>query len=80
MPYPANSPSEQARVSDAARRALTGLTRDCDAECIAREAFVGSGQAVSDRGLIAGAVNNEQGHAEDCSRLAAAVAEWKAEP
>jgi hypothetical protein len=34
------------------------------------------GQAVSDRGLIAGPADNEPGHAEDCPRLAAAIAEW----
>ena len=34
------------------------------------------GQAVSDSGLIAGPADNEPGHAEDCPRLAAAIAEW----
>jgi hypothetical protein len=34
------------------------------------------GQAVSDHGLIAGPADNEPGHAEDCPRLAAAIAEW----
>ncbi len=41
-------------------------------------------QAISDRGLIAGPADDEPGHAEDCSRLAAAIAErdagWEAEP
>ncbi len=35
-------------------------------------------QAISDRGLIAGPADNELGHADDCGRLAAAVAEWDA--
>ncbi len=34
---------------------------------------------ISDRGLIAGPADDELGHAEDCGRLAAAVAEWNAE-
>ena len=33
-------------------------------------------QAISDRGLIAGPADNEPGHATDCRRLAAAIAEW----
>ena len=33
-------------------------------------------QAISDRGLIAGPADNEIGHADNCDRLAAAVAEW----
>jgi len=36
-------------------------------------------QAISDRGLIAGPADNELGHADDCYRLAVAVAEWNAE-
>ena len=36
-------------------------------------------QAVSDRGLIAGPVDDEQGHADGCSRLAEAIAAWNAE-
>jgi anti-sigma regulatory factor (Ser/Thr protein kinase) len=39
---------------------------------------LGCDQAISDRGLIAGPADNEIGHADDCSRLAAAVAEWDA--
>jgi hypothetical protein len=35
-------------------------------------------QAISDRGLIAGPAEDEPGHREDCSRLAAAIAEWDA--
>jgi hypothetical protein len=35
-------------------------------------------QAISDRGLIAGPADDEPGHARDCSRLAAAAAEWDA--
>jgi hypothetical protein len=35
-------------------------------------------QAVSDRGLIAGPAEDELGHATDCRRLAAAIAEWDA--
>jgi hypothetical protein len=35
-------------------------------------------QAISDRGQIAGPADDEQGHATDCRRLAAAVAEWDA--
>jgi hypothetical protein len=35
-------------------------------------------QAISDRGLIAGPADDELGHAEDCPRLAAAIAEWNA--
>jgi hypothetical protein len=37
-------------------------------------------QAIGDRGLIAGPADDEPGHADGCSRLAAAVAEWEAEP
>ena len=41
-------------------------------------------QAVSDRGPIAGPADNEPGHAENCPRLAAAIAEpdtgWEAKP
>ncbi len=33
---------------------------------------------ISDRGLINGPADDELGHAENCSRLAAAVAEWNA--
>jgi hypothetical protein len=36
-------------------------------------------QAIGDRGRIAGPTDDEPGHADDCSRLAAAVAEWNAE-
>jgi hypothetical protein len=36
------------------------------------------GQAISDRGLVAGPADDELGHAENCSRLAAAVADWDA--
>jgi hypothetical protein len=35
-------------------------------------------QAVSDRGLIAGPADDEQGHADGCSRMAEAIAEWNA--
>ena len=35
-------------------------------------------QAISDRGLIAGPADDEPGHADNCPRLAAAVAEWNA--
>jgi hypothetical protein len=35
-------------------------------------------QAISDCGLIAGPADNELGHAGNCGRLAAAVAEWDA--
>jgi hypothetical protein len=35
-------------------------------------------QAISDHGLIGGPYDNEPGHAGDCGRLAAAVAEWDA--
>jgi len=35
-------------------------------------------QAISDRGLIAGPTDDEMGHAENCPRLAAAIAEWDA--
>jgi len=37
-------------------------------------------QAISDRGPIAGPADDELGHAEDCARIAAAIAEWEAEP
>jgi hypothetical protein len=37
-------------------------------------------QAISDRGLIAGPADDEMGHAEDCPRLTAAIADWEAEP
>jgi hypothetical protein len=33
---------------------------------------------ISDRGLIGGPADDELGHTEDCTRLAAAVAEWDA--
>ena len=33
-------------------------------------------QAISDRGLIAGPADNEPGHADNCPRQAAAIAEW----
>jgi hypothetical protein len=36
-------------------------------------------QAISDRGLIAGPADDELGHAEDCPRLAVAIAEWDAD-
>ena len=35
-------------------------------------------QAISDRGQVAGPADDEQGHADQCSRLAAAAAEWNA--
>jgi hypothetical protein len=35
-------------------------------------------QAISDRGLIAGPADDELGHAGNCPRLAAAIAEWDA--
>jgi hypothetical protein len=35
-------------------------------------------QAISDQGLIGAPADNEPGHAGDCARLAAAVAEWDA--
>ncbi len=172
MPDSASGPDEQARASDAARRALIGLARDRGAEFITRQAYRGSDmtvrdleplagalaardvelgarhaardyirqareaghswdqighalgmapnadadqagltvaeaaytyaagsphtetavrygrsfiwrcrscdQAISDRGLIAGPADDELGHAEDCPRLAAAIAEWDA--
>jgi hypothetical protein len=46
-------------------RSFTWTCRSCD-------------QAISDRGLIAGPADDELGHADGCSRLAAAVAEWDA--
>src|SRR5947199_10390442 len=55
MPYPADSPSERASASDAARRALIGLARDRGVEVIAREAFGGSGVTVRDLEPIDGA-------------------------
>jgi hypothetical protein len=36
-------------------------------------------QNIADRGLIQGPADDEPGHAETCTRLAAAVAEWDAE-
>jgi hypothetical protein len=36
-------------------------------------------QAVSDRGQVAGPVDDEQGHADGCSRLGEAIAAWNAE-
>jgi hypothetical protein len=36
-------------------------------------------QAIGDRGLVGGPADDEVGHADDCSRLAAAVATWNAE-
>jgi hypothetical protein len=35
-------------------------------------------QVISDRGLVAGPADDEPGHADNCARLAAAVAEWDA--
>jgi len=35
-------------------------------------------QAISDRGLIAGPADNEPGHAGNCARQAAAIADWDA--
>ena len=35
-------------------------------------------QAISDYGLVNGPADDEHGHAKDCTRLAAAVAEWDA--
>jgi hypothetical protein len=35
-------------------------------------------QSVTDRGLIQGPIDDELGHADDCPRLADAVAEWNA--
>ena len=35
-------------------------------------------QAISDRGLIAGPTDDELGHADNCPRLAAAIAKWNA--
>jgi hypothetical protein len=46
-------------------RSFLWICRSCD-------------QAISDRGLIAGPADDEPGHAQDCPRLAAAVAEWNA--
>jgi hypothetical protein len=46
-------------------RSFTWACRSCD-------------QAISDRGLTAGPADDELGHAGDCPRLAAAVAEWNA--
>jgi hypothetical protein len=36
-------------------------------------------RSITDRGLIQGPADDEAGHADDCPRLAAAVAEWDAE-
>jgi len=36
-------------------------------------------KSITDRGLIQGPADDELGHADDCPRLAAAVAEWDAE-
>jgi hypothetical protein len=47
-------------------RSFTWTCRSCD-------------QAIGDRGLVAGPADDEVGHADDCSRLAAAVAAWNAE-
>ena len=46
-------------------RSFTWRCRSCD-------------QAISDHGLIAGPADAELGHADDCPRLAAAIAEWNA--
>jgi hypothetical protein len=35
-------------------------------------------QVISDHGLIAGPAEDEPGHADNCARLAAAIAEWDA--
>src|SRR5262249_2698166 len=62
-PTPAGSPPP-----DPAARyggSFPGPCRSCD-------------QAISDRGQVAGPADDEQGHAGECSRLAAAAAEWNA--
>jgi len=67
--YAAGSPHTDTAVQYG--RSFVWRCRSCD-------------QAISDRGLIAGLADDELGHAEDCSRLAAAIAErdvgWEAEP
>jgi hypothetical protein len=47
-------------------RSLHWTCRSCD-------------QPIDDRGLIQGPADDEPGHARDCPRLAAALAEWDAE-
>ena len=59
--YAAGSPYADAAVRYG--RSFVWRCRSCD-------------QAISDRGLIAGPADNEIGHADNCDRLAAAVAEW----
>jgi hypothetical protein len=63
--YAAGSP----RTDTAVRygRSFVWRCRSCD-------------QAISDCGLIAGPADDELGHTSNCPRLAAAVAEWEAEP
>jgi hypothetical protein len=46
-------------------RSFTWTCRSCD-------------QAISDRGLITGPAQDEQGHVDGCRRLAAAITEWNA--
>ena len=46
-------------------RSFTWTCRSCD-------------QAISDRGLITGPAEDEQGHSDGCRLLAAAVTEWNA--
>ena len=58
--YAAGCPDTQAPWRP---RAFTWTCRSCD-------------QAISDQGLIAGPADDEHGHADNCSRLAAAIADW----
>jgi hypothetical protein len=62
--YAAGSPQTDTAVRYG--RSFVWRCRSCD-------------QAISDRGLIAGPADDEMGHAEDCPRLTATIAEWDAD-
>ena len=62
--YAAGSPGTDTAVRYG--RSVTWRCRSC-------------GQLIDDRGLIAGPLDNERGHARACPRLGAALAEWDAD-
>jgi len=61
--YAAGSPHTDTAIRYG--RSFTWTCRSCD-------------QAISDRGLIAGPADDEQGHSGECPRLADAIAQWNA--
>jgi len=69
MTHSASDPDEQARASEAARRAVIGLARDRGAEFISRPMFHGSGITVRDLEPLTGARSARD--IEVCARRAA---------